>query len=228
MAGEHVRELARVELTSSLIAWPRLTVPLLTLGVAWLLRGSPGIPAVLFGWMSGGTRLVFGLRRPRRLILGASEREAGPGELHLRWADIDQIEMFPERIGRRRVHIFVRGAAADRGEVQVLCTAAEGAAICEAALMAGGLHADWSASARPRGLREALLRSASGGILYGTVALAFGRTPSAALLAAFLFALFALLGHLVTGLATWPRARLSGVLMNGVALISFKRGEDGG
>jgi hypothetical protein len=227
MASERAREASRVEFTSSARAWPRLTVPLLTLGVAWLLRGSPGVPAVLSGWVFVGIRAAFGMRYPRRLLLGASEVEPGPGTLHLRWADIDQIVVSQAGIGWRRVRILMRGSAAALGEVHALCTAAEGAAICDAALEAGGLHSKWSVSVRPRGLRRGLLHGALGGVLYGSVALAFGRAPAAALLAALTFALFAALACLVTELGTWPSAKLAGVVLNGVAVISFPEGGDG-
>jgi hypothetical protein len=181
------------------------------------------MPALLFGWMFPAVRLEFGARRPRKLVLGASEGESRPGVVCLRWADIVQIEVSAAATGRRLVRILPCVAGQGGTEIQVRCTVDEGEAVCRAAQRAGGVHATWLAGMRPCRLRRGLRDSAAGALLYGCVALAFGQAPSAAFLAALGFGLLASIGCLVSELVAVPFARLAGVVQRGVGVLTFAR-----
>lgn len=227
MASEHGGSAPRLEVSSSAIRWPRLALPLATLGVALLLRGSPGLPAVLVGWMFNGLRFELGECRPRGLVVGGEKDRALPGTVHLAWHDIERIELAPTRAFRRWVRVFVRGSAATAGELHLRCTVDQAEAILRAALDAGGTLGGRRRPGARRRVRRGLFESAWGAVLYGGVALGSGRATSSALLAALTFLGFACGGCLLMELRGTPLAGLFASVLRGAGVVTFDDGANG-
>ena len=203
-------------------------MPLTTLGVALLLRGSPGLPAVLFGWMFNGLRFELSEHRPRGLVVGGQKDQAPPGTVHLAWHDIERIELAPTRAFGRWVRVFVRGSAAKADELHLQCTVAQAEAILRTALDAGGSLGGRGRPGAPRRIRRGLFQSAWGAVLYGGVALASGRAASSALLAALTFVGLAGGGCLLAELSTTALAGLFGSVLRGAGVVTFAEGANGG
>lgn len=198
------------------------------LAVALLFRGSPGLPAVLVGWLFSGLRFELGERRPRGLVIGGRRDGAPLGTVHLAWDDIERIEVAPTRGWRRWVRVFVRESAANAGELHLRCTVDQAAALLQTALDAGGTPGGRGMPGALRRIRRGLLESAGGAVVYGVVAFGSGRAASSALLAALTFVGLASGGCLLAELSMTPLAGLFGSVLRGAGVVTFADRANGG